>query len=72
MLGSLSYTNVGWYVENCSWNNYYFSVLLLYKPMTVLKGQPILKSLEARDSARNKKNVSFETLGQTFWLSLGQ
>ena len=46
--------------------------ILVYKPMTVLKGQPILKSLEARDSARNKKNVSFETLGQTFWLSLGQ
>ena len=31
--------------------------------MTVLKGHPILKSLEARDSARNKKNVSSETLG---------
>ena len=46
--------------------------ILVYKPMTVLKGQPILKSLEARDSARNKKNVSSETLGQTFWLSLGQ
>ena len=64
--------NIGCIIETCSISNILVSYSNVYQPMTVLKGHPILKSLEARDSGRNKKNVSSETLGQTFWLSLGQ